>query len=614
MNAVSSIEELCAPRPTKRPSETGLSVSELARGISIKSRERALMKFREFLEECRSSDNPLAAFVVAEWGEGKTSLFYLILDPLRPPEAVGFIVSARTVMGYLEEAIRGGIFPKSKSLAYLLLASMLSALREEQIEAVKIKCSSSGIELPSPHEYESAEQFVRDTLSTLFTACRADRVYLFVDEFEDIVTASSRDLVESVISGLTHLLNGNVVEISTRSDTGRGEFAGRLHVIISLTPSAYSKLRSFGDLSTTIARLGRRVKIVELKPLKRSEAYAFIEALAGYIFGSETDLRSVFNSLSLLNPIIIATLGNMAAIQRAFTELVYGQLSRAPCGEGMRRIGYEDLIELLPTIQIHIAGADLPLMFEDLVKKIESQWSRYASMDSSLDPSKSLEILRYLIANVLVDPERMVRDLELRAVDVESTILALNAFVRGCTALSSSRRFVYRVKVVAYSEDLATTLEDVFVHALRLTPSTHSSARELASMLVEALTLVDDSLGLSIALPPTDVAELRDLLRDSIPVQMSDVEYERLASFIARRVAESVQESGGVRYMVSPRVLSLVYLSPELTFLEFVRDIDRRFRYWRELIASIPSEFLELGIVSMLSCLRDVRVRSVEVV
>jgi len=606
--------EVCAPKPLRRPSETGLTVSELAKGVRIRSRERAIMKFREFLEECRSSDNPLAAFVVAEWGEGKTSLFYLLLDPLRPPEAVGFIVSARTVMGYLESALRGALFPKSKSLAYLLLASTLAALREEQLEAVKNKCGCEGVEAPDPHSFESAEEFVKSSLETLFSVCRAEKVYIFIDEFEDIVTASNRDLVESVISGLTHLLNGNVVELSTRSDTGRGRFAGRLHIIVSLTPSAYSKLRSFGDLSTIIARLGRRVRIIELRPLRRSETFSFIEALTKYMFGPDTGLDSIFESASLLNPLIIATLGNMAAIQRAFTELVYGQASRAPCGDGMKRLGYLDLFELLPTICIHIAGADLPLMFEDLVRKIESQWSRYVSMDSSLNRDKSLEVLRYVLANVLVDPERMVRDLGLSASDAETTTLALNAFVRGCSTLSSCRRFVYRVRVVPYSDDLAQSLEELFAHGLRLAPSTHSSSRDLATMLVESLTLVDHVNGLSIALPPTDPAELRDLLRDSIPVQMSDVEYERIATFVARRLAESVGEGGSLRYLVSPRVLSLVYLSPELTFLEFVKDIDRRFRYWRELIASIPSEFLELGVVSMIASLREARVRSVEVV
>ncbi len=595
----------CLPKPVRRPSETGLNADEMERFVgSLPSREEARARLREFIEEAKTSENPLVALVVAEWGEGKTSLFYTVLNKLEPPQGVAFIVSGRTVISFLERVADRAIAPQTASVAYGFLASILATLFAEQGEAIERKCGSKA-EAPSLADFPRCEDYVPRALEALASACRCDKVFIFVDEFEDIVSASPR-VVEYAVSGVTHLLNGAVKEVSSRSDVGKGRFAGWLHLILSLTPTAYTKLRGFGELSSIIARFSRRVKLVELKPLPRVEALRLLKGLCRYVFDG-AELEEVLDPCSIANPLIIASLGNPAALQRAFVELVY--LKASECGDCFTPIGFSEALGYMQRISVDIAGAKLPLAVPNTVEKLRRVVSRVAALSRS--DSRALDLLDLALATILVEPEDASRRLGIEESEVSNATHLINAAARS-PSLPYATRILYPVKVVEWSEDARERVLEAWRKALALCPSTSSDPSSVAELIVEATTFVTPSGGLAIAIP-SGGEEGIELVRELVPTQLSRDEAALALNTLAKELGGL--EGSRDALLLSPRIVSATYVSPELTFLNFVKGVERRFRYWRELLASARDEHVLLGFVASISTLRNVvEVKRIEVV
>ncbi len=589
--------ELCIAKPRRRPSETGLDVAELEKFVGVlPSRESARSRLREFVEEARVSENPLVALIVAEWGEGKTSLFYSVLNRLEPPRAAAFIVSGRTVVTFLEKVCRGEVAPKTVSVAYGFLASVLAALLAEQLDAVERKCGSR----PEPLDlsnFERCEDFVPRALEALANACSCEKMLLFIDEFEDIVGSDPR-VVEYTVSGVTHLLNGAVKEISSREDVGKGRFAGWLHLLISLTPSAYNKLRSFGELSTVIARMSRRVKLIELKPLSREESWRLLKGLCTYVFDG-VPIEKVFELPSMVNPLVVSTLGNPAALQRAFTELVYMRAS--DCGECFEPIDVESEVRYLQRIVVDLAGAKLPLIVSSFLEKLEKAVEGIAKLSG--EPSSSLtKLLHAFLTNIVLDRGSIERIAGVRGKEVDDLLHLLNVAAR--TPLLSP----YSVSRIAYpaiglelSDEAKHVIAEAWRRALAKCPSIAGDPSELAQLVLEQTTFVSPS-GELVAVVPVEEGGV-ELVSELIPVQISRDE----AAVVLRTLSNELGNAGSTRelFALSPRIVNSVYLSPELTFLNFVRGAERRFRYWRELLSATRDEYLALGIIAALSIQRS---------
>jgi len=611
----------CISLPRKRPSETGLSANELAQFVGLlPSRERAFNLIKEFIAEVRHADNPLVAFITAEWGEGKTSLYYMYLDSLKQSDVVSFIITSKTVLNYVNEALHGTLFSESKSEAYIALAAMLAALREEQTSAIEAKCGRHA-ELPSPNKFNSAKVYVQEALRTLLTeVCRESKVILFIDELEDIVSYGKQDVVNLLVSSITQILNGVVEEISKRGKSV-GQYAGRLHFIFSITPSAYAKLRSLGDLATVIARFSRRIKMIELQPLPREEAYKFVKGLVSYLYDKVITLSEVFDPPTLVNPLVLSSLGNLAALQRAVIDMLFLNSVRFQCGsDSMKILRSENVIENLKDVKVHIAGADLPLLVESNYRKLCTLWLRYIEFEAGIDKHVAHRFLDYLLTNIIIEPTRAANDLGIERKMFESLVSAINVFVKSPQLGLNAKRFLYRVWTLRLTPELYTVLQDMLCKAFRTIPSLESESRELANRVIESLIYMDFDGSIVLAIPRSvSLAELKDFLYDVLPSVVSDVEIDKLTADIAQYIDEVVKsrinrDGIGERLLVSPKILSFVFLSPELTLLNFVKDIDRRFKYWRELLSEIPEEYLVLGFVAMLSSRDDkIKISNIEV-
>ncbi len=596
----------CVAAPTRIPSETGLDADELSNFVQqLSSRAEAYKKLHEFVKLVEEARSPYAAFIVAEWGEGKTSMFYGYLDKLQ--NVASFIVHARTVINYLDEALRGKLFAETRNSAYRLLASILAALIEEQMHSLEAKCGCR-IDV-DPKKYARAQQFVVDVLRTLVPSC-GRRIIVFVDEVEDLVTTKN-DIVNEFVAGLTMILNGSVVEIAPR-----GMYAGALHLIFSLTPTAYSKLKSYGELAATIARMDRRIKLIELKPLTRYEVFAFIRGVLRYMFGD--NYNEVFELPTLINAIAVSTLGNPAAIQRALTTLI--QLRRVDgnaCGESsMPCIDSEFVVEALKGITVNIAGAKLPLLNELSYRSFEQRWINFVKTRRGIEESEARKFLRFLMANIVVDKHRASTMLNMDSKTVELLLADLNVFVTVQSLRSEigCRRATYTMEAYPYSEELRLLVIKNLKDIVKNYILNGYDVEEIVRCFVEGSTLLDVDGEPVILLPRTEegnVAEVRDLLMDSLMLNLDEVVIEYLANELMEGLANVKKELGLVprsRIVISPRIVSVMYLSPELTYLDFVKDPDRRFRYWRELLANQRDEYLLLGLVAMIASMPRVKI------
>jgi len=579
-----------------------LSAHDLSKYVgSLESRRRAEDAFLTALSEMKVSKTPIIVFITAEWGEGKTSLFFIYLDKLRPPDAVSFIVNTRTFIRYLEQALDKKLFPHTNSAAYQVLASILAALVEEQSSAVAEKCGCKDIELPKPFGYNDAKTYINDVLNRLLNeVCKARMLILFIDEFEDIVSINRGEVLETTITGLTHIMNGAVEEISREGKP----FCGRLHLVISLTPAAYAKIQTFRDMATTIARLERRIKRIELRPLTRSETYEFIRGVLRYMY-EKNDLRisDVFNPPNTVNPIAIATLGNMSAIQRAITEIVFQNAVKNRCNENeMMAITPNTALDLIRNVRVNIAGASLPIVVEHIVDRIINLWSEYAQ-------GNLVDLPKVLLSTILIGRSTLSNLLKVEENQIDRAINRLYAVCSSRTLGIGARRFVYSVRTIDIS--LREKIVDIIKSGFELVPRLRGSAQEIAETIVENSTFIDENERKVIALP-FDANQLRDFLWDSIPMVLGSDELEAITLEILSSL-QDVEAYDGY-YMLSPRAISTIYLSPELTFLSFIKDFDRRFRYWRELLSSVDVDHLLLGVVALfLSDRSRIEVRDVVV-
>ena len=238
-----------------------------------------------------------------------------------------------------------------------------------------------------------------------------------------------------------------------------------------------------------------------------------------------------------------------------------------------------------------------------------------------MEKNIGLKFLNYALMNLIVNPRRVTNDIGIEQKLFENLVFGANVFARSPQLGLGVRRFFFRVWVSDYSTELRIAIQDALSKVLQTIPSLEAEAREFAESAVENLIYVDCDDKLVLAIPRnSDVSELKDFVQDLLPSVISDVEAEKLAVGLAHAIEELIDAYGlrdklADRLLVSPKVTSLVFLSPELTFLNFVKDVDRRFRYWRELLAETPEEFLVLGFLTLLGVREDkVRILGTEVV
>ncbi len=270
------------------PLSSGELEAELVRSAGVPPTRRAAIEaLLDSVEEAASSDEPVVVFIVGEWGEGKTAAWHAYVKP--ELERRGFeTVEVRA--GSLDDALSRASWIASPG--WRLLAAIYAVLE------------GGGV----PGDYREAA-----------AKLASRKLAIFIDEVEDLVYREGG--VERLLEGIHAVLDGEV----------RGL---RACFYLAVSPTAYARITSW----SAWRRLRRRVRVVELRPLTRSEAIDALLAMLRYACGGCTPVQDV----RLFNAVVAASKGNLGALA-AYTRRLLAAWARRGC----EPLGARDVARIL---------------------------------------------------------------------------------------------------------------------------------------------------------------------------------------------------------------------------------------------------------------------------
>ena len=577
----------CGAVPRRLPSLTGTDAGMLDEYIPpLPSRQRVYQQVAEALNELEKSSDPVLVMLVAEWGEGKTSIYNARVKPWA--ERRGWLTletRAATIQAHLR-ALRQR---SEKDPAYRLAAALLAAGLE-----------NAGLlaRFGPPDAAPSLREYVERVLEEL--AGKGRGVIVFIDELEDLVASASEEELGVIVAGLVGLLNGDVELVSARC---RGErcLSGRFHVVASLTPPAYSRLMGLRDFATIAARLKRRVRTIWVQPLSRREAFAFLESLSRYSLGEGLDALLVDHGLA--NAVVSSSLGNMGAIVSAFRYLVSWSRGRRGCGDAVAILDTEELLEALESLKLSVGGAEIPAINSEAYARLIDGWEARAKL-AGLDPSRARRVLDELVTRGAATWQQLVEATGLRRELLAEAVRELNMYGEQAWPRRELgvQRLVHNVVLVPAVEDAFKLLRGVEPEVAKLMPqlAPRDEARPLEKLL-DSLVYLDPAGRLVVATPPSEEDAVL-LVADAAPIELSRSEAERLAGILWEGLfSKLLPIRGESALLLSPKMQRVLYVSPELHYLDFIADRVERLRIIRRVYTEAGKQHLLLGVTALLA-------------
>ena len=580
----------CGPSVQRLPSLTGTDAARLDDYLPpLPSRQRVLEQVREALAEMEESPDPVLLLLVAEWGEGKTSIYNARIKPLLGSRGSWVLLEARaaTLMAYLRELGRSS---PEKDPSVRLLAALLAAGLE-----------SSGLldKYGSPLHAGSLREYCTRVITSLVP--RDGRLLVFIDELEDLVSGAREEEIAELVAGLLGIVNGDFELVSGKCNGDKCR-PGGLHIVASLTPPAYSRLMGLRDFATVAARLKRRIRSVWLRPLSRRETLAFLESLSRYSLGSGLDALLLDHSLA--NAVASSTLGNMGALVSAFRYLVSWARGRGGCGDQVKRLSTGELLEALSGLVLSVGGTELPALNSEAYTRLREGLEARARL-AGFPVERVIALFDELVARGAAD-SRVLEEASglkpglLEAVINEANLYAEEGWLRRELGV---RRLVYRVGLVARVEDAFKLLRGVEPEVVKVLPqlASRDQSGDPLEQLLDSL-VYSDPRGRQVVAVPLNEEEAVDLVADASPVELARAEAERLAGILWSNVFKPLLGSADERgFMLSPRVQRLVYVSPELSYLDFVSDRLERLQLVRKVYTVADHRHLLVGVVAALA-------------
>ena len=592
-------KEILIPCPKRLPSEVGRDVANLIKYTQLKSRMKIIEDIKVFIEDIKRNPDPHVAFIVAEWGEGKTSLFEGYLKHL--PRELGIVISigGGTLVNYAKMIVDRKLLPKCEINGYKFLSSIFCSLHDEY------KGSICNIKLPSPYYYEDAREYTIAVFKEVFNKGKNNKLFIFIDEFEEIVGADF-ETRRMIISGIVDFINAKVRELDQK------EYKGRLHLIISLTPPAWSRLESDRSLAETMGRLGRRIKKIEIQRISKDEFYDFIHGVFKHMYESDKIEFYPFDPPELTNVIYISSMGNLGAIIRIIKELFNRACIESPQHGKMPILTFDRVLEYLQDIKVHLYGGETTVLFPERWKYLELTLREKLRSLRPESEDKWINVLKYFIT--VVAPTTLDQLSEQVCLDSDDVITAKDMFNQifskgGTLGIElGTLRCVYRVYHVIGKYDLVRALL-----RRRLSEILFQKEEREIDAIIEGLTFVNIKVeDGKVTYEPYlifpniyDENEFIDFIIEIceyLGIKISKEEAISLFNEIAR-----MEKKGELKFdvsgyfLVSPKLISLLYQSPAITILDFVRDLKERLDLWRELLGKIEEKYLLPGVLSLLT-------------
>lgn len=324
----------------------------------IKSREPVARKLEEFLKKSRETKFFTVALIRAEWGEGKTDAYERYIKPQAEKRGdYAYLVSTSTIVNKLSKA--DILFPIGPPESVTLLTSIFYALKDE----LRARDEDDSL-LPDHQEYKDPLHYIQKVLQNHLSEKTDKRMYLFVDEFEEILIHSS-DIQKKILSGIKELINGQLKMVHEG-----GFFAGQLHVILACTPYAYNIIREDVELAQIFGSFASRISpnLIDLPQINKREAFQFLIDILRFSYEGTLPHPLPIKSSGILNGIYTVSQKSLRALVQLLTDL----LSVASLNGELRIIDYEHFLNTLRGKEIGIYGGSTKCVDDELLIKTEA--------------------------------------------------------------------------------------------------------------------------------------------------------------------------------------------------------------------------------------------------
>jgi hypothetical protein len=575
------IDEYC-----RLPTITGKDVVDLEEYAKL-PRTQAYERIKGFLEIARKVKEVRALFIVAEWGEGKSSVYESLL---KKPEVIksdlAIPIPTKRLITYVKERWET---TETTSPGIRFFACLLYTIKDvidndlidtHPFDKIRIKHKDG----------QAVTPFIKDGLTTIFDAIpRESRVIIFMDEFEDIIDEST-EVRHRIIRGLVDVINGFPRILYQEP------FVGRLHFLIAVTPPAYEKLKA--ETYTDWQRLfGQRVFDVELERLDRKSARNYILGVLRYCWHGKLP-KIPFSEAGMIDAIFTATLGNPRSIINIIEELLSYAKLQAPTGK-VKVISPKDFINALSNIRVSIYGGEVVLFDRSSLSALYGKLQRKCK-EAKLEVDKCIDILHLLLSNLSpISIERLKEKAGLREQEIWDYLGVLSKSFSELWGID--RPFIRFKRVVEKVEDVHSRLitRDSPPNLSKVIDTLefcefdrdHSSLQETLFVPCQRLRELSFS-------DPALFRSYTDLLTESFP----ELGEEDLIILVDRLIFDQVEKSDEEYIMLSPIVINIFYPSPSIFFLDFIEDLGKRFEVGTKLMRSLTEferQFHE-GIIELL--------------
>ncbi len=567
------------------PSDAGVTFEGFEE-IRIKSRESVRNKLEEFMEYCKNAKKPAIRVILGEWGEGKTDAYRRYVQQKSQAEGnYAFFVSASTLSnGYEVPNIRKLLETTSLS-AVRFLVVLFSCVREESKET----------KIPGVEKYKDSYAYLNDVLANLVGEKKTRRIFIFIDEFEELLLNPPR--LNDIISGIKETINGRFTSIDEN-----GEYAGCTHLIIAATPDAFYRLQVDEETSLIFGGLGRRAAVIDLPQIRKQEGMEFLYALLKYSYKNNLPQPLPFDNLGIFHALFRITQGNPGNLVSLFTRLMNS--ARIDHNQ-IKIIDGEHLLKFLEREQVFVYGGTTACLeteaFFRILKVVEEQRVKEIGQKCGVLLKTLCGELKPFSTEEL--ESRFGRD------DIKNLISIINNDLKSREGIE---RAILKVSPLREGKSFQDILE-VFKEYITMERGrkyikidNYSEPLEDFEDRITWFSINGDKIIPQIYLP-SEKYSLMSFLEGITSERALDI--ERLVN---RKLCKDEYY-----YLASDELLSQIFPTPVPRELEFIKNRELRMKLWREVTRNLaeqyeiymPTAFMNLLEMSKLFELREIERR-----
>jgi hypothetical protein len=554
----------------------------------IPSREPIEQRLKQVLKKAKESTTLTVTIIRAEWGEGKTDAFERYIKPeVESNGDIAYLVSTSTIINKLSKA--SVLLPTNPPESVTLLTVIFYSIKDE----LKYR-NEDYSQFPDETAHEDPYFYITKTLQNHFAAEVKKRIYIFIDEFEEILIHPA-EVQKKFLSGLKELINGQLKIIHTG-----GEFQGCVHFFIACTPYAYNRLKEDVELKEIFGSISSRIgaNIIDLPQISREEAIQFLIDILKYCYDGKLPTPLPIKSAGILNGIATISQRNLRPMIQFIGEL----LNVASLDDKLEVINYEIFLNTLREREISVFGETTSCIDNDLLIKIEK-----ALLNIKSYGEKCLKLFKLLAGELKpFSLQELEKRLDIKSNQIHNLVEIINQELSKIGISKTISRLLPLKEgreIISVIDSLKPIEKSIYLVHNRI---------PLDKFYEEFIHYEIDERGnlYPLLVVPKDDDEIVRHFEafEDVKIDEEDVKFlkRKLESHL-----EFIKEE--TRFMLSKELAIQLFPSPIISQIDFIEDRQKRTGLWREAIKNFAdmNRALRDGFIKVINSSKEFKISGV---